>query len=186
MIQRSSDERVCVLVVDDTSANRLAFSAALSALPIDVVVAESGTEALARIAERDFAVILLDVRMPIMDGFQTAELIRARESTRYTPILFTSAHDSTAAHVQRAYVAGATDYLPSPVDAELLTFKVAAFVVLHLRNEAVRKALGELSTDFRALQADLAAGNGMNQGLRRRVEALQTNVERLQLQLGRP
>ena len=179
-------ERVSVLIVDDTPANRLAFSAALSSLPIDIVVADSGTQALARVMERDFAVILLDVRMPIMDGFQTAELIRARESSRYTPIVFTSAHDMTPAQVTRAYVAGATDYVPSPVDAEILTFKVAAFVVLHLRNESVRKALNELSATCRALQADLAAGDGMNQGLRDHIASLQPTLERLQMQLGRP
>ena len=184
-VSPSNKERVSVLIVDDTPANRLAFSAALSALPIDVVVAGSGPEALACVAAREFAVILLDVRMPLMDGFQTAELIRARESSRYTPIVFTSAHDMTPAQVSRAYVAGATDYVPSPVDAEILTFKVAAFVVLHLRNEAARKALDELSATCRALQADLAAGDGMNQGLRQRIASLQPTLERLQIQLGR-
>src|SRR6185295_11512133 len=106
-----------VLVVDDRPANRLAFKTLLDP-QYTVVLAENGHEALKRALEQEFAVILLDVRMPGMDGFETAELLRKRESMRYTPIVFMSAYDKNDLQAKKGYIAGATDYLFSPVDED--------------------------------------------------------------------
>jgi CheY-like chemotaxis protein len=180
-----SSSRVPVLVVDDNAANRVAFETVLLPLGLDVVLAASGKEALERLADREYAVILLDVRMPVMDGYQTAELMRQRKSAKYTPIIFTSAFDMSPAQVTRAYVAGAIDYIPSPVDAEVLTFKVAAFVQLYLRDEAVVRAIHELTASYEALQADVAASQGLSSGLQANVKALKETIRRLREQLDR-
>ena len=180
-----SSSRVPVLVVDDNEANRIAFETVLMPLGLDVVLAASGQEALERLAEREYAVILLDVRMPIMDGYRTAELMRQRKSAKYTPIIFTSAFDMSPAQVTRAYVAGAIDYIPSPVDAEVLTLKVAAFVQLYLRDEAVLRAIDDLTVSYEALQADVAASQGLSAGLQARVRALEQTIFRLREQLDR-
>lgn len=180
-----SASRVPVLIVDDNAANRLAFASVLAPQNLDVVLASSGKEALARVDERDFAVILLDVRMPIMDGYETAELIRKRKAAKYTPILFTSAFDMTPAQVTKAYVAGAIDYIPSPVDAEVLTLKVSAYIQLYLRDEAVVRALQDLTVSYQALQADMAASVGISAGLQAKVTALDQTIRRLRQELDR-
>lgn len=177
--------KVPVLVVDDHAANRAAFEAVLSPLGLDVVLADSGRDALRLVADREFAVILLDVRMPIMDGYETAERLRQRKLTKYTPIIFTSAYDMTSAQVTRAYVAGAIDYIPSPVDPDILTLKVKAFVQLYLRDEAVLEALASLTTSYDLLQAELAASQGISAGLQERIRVLQDNIQRLRAELNR-
>lgn len=144
-----------VLVVDDRPANRLAFETLLAPL-YTVVLAESGPEALQKALQEEFAVILLDVRMPGMDGFETAELLRKRESLRYTPIVFMSAYDKTDLQAKKGYVAGATDYLFSPVDEDLLKLKVATYVQIYLKNEALRLQIQELQQTVQALQFELS------------------------------
>src|SRR5262245_35215796 len=99
-----------VLVVDDNEANRAAFESVLER-DYTVRLASTGERALQLALTEEFAVILLDVRMPGMDGFETAELLRKRESTRHTPIIFLSAYDQTILQAKRAYVAGATDFI---------------------------------------------------------------------------
>lgn len=108
-----------VLIVDDDPANRLVLEA-----DDDVVQARSGREALDHAAGMDFAVLLLDVRMPILDGYETAAELRRLERTRLPPILFASAHDQTPSHVPRGFSAGATDVLFAPLEPEVLRFKV--------------------------------------------------------------
>jgi hypothetical protein len=173
------------LVVDDNAANRAAFDAVLTPLGLDVVLASSGNEALRLVADREFAVILLDVRMPIMDGYETADLLRKRKLARYTPIIFTSAYDMTSAQVTRAYVAGAIDYIPSPVDPDILTLKVQAFVQLYLRDEAVLEALRSLTAAYNLLQAELAANQGISLGLKNRIQAMEEKIQRLSAELNR-
>jgi CheY-like chemotaxis protein len=174
-----------VLIVDDNPANRLAFETVLASLGLEVVLAASGKEALDLVDKRDFAVILLDVRMPIMDGYKTAELVRHRKTAKYTPIIFMSAFDMTPAQVTKAYVAGAIDYIPSPVDAEVMSLKVAAYVQLYLRDEAVLRALRELTVSYEALQAELAAAAGLNAGLKQRLSDMEQTIHRLQTELDR-
>src|SRR5450631_2197003 len=115
-----------VLVVDDRAGTLLATQALLAEMPVEVVAANSGRRALEHLLQREFAVILLDVNMPIIDGFETAELIRKRESSRRTPIIFMTAY-SDQVFVERGYSLGAVDYILQPVVPEILRSKVAVF-----------------------------------------------------------
>lgn len=143
-----------ILVVDDHPANRLAFQTLLEPL-YSVVLAQDGYEALRLTQHHEYAVILLDVRMPGMDGFETAEKLRKRETVRYTSIVFMSAYDKTDLQAKKGYVAGATDYLFSPVDEDLLKLKVATHVQLYLKNQALRLQIEELQGNVRGLQSEL-------------------------------
>jgi PleD family two-component response regulator len=100
-----------ILVVDDTPQNLLAVRVVMDALDYRLVTARSGDQALRQVLERDFALILLDVQMPGMDGFECARLIRARKRSRHVPIIFITAHDGTSADVLEAYKLGAVDFL---------------------------------------------------------------------------
>src|SRR5262245_62201753 len=100
-----------VLVVDDRTENLLAVRAIIETLPVETFDAASGEEALRLLLEHDFAVILLDVEMPGTDGFTTAQLIRSRNKTRHTPIIFMTAVDRGAAATQQGYSLGAVDYM---------------------------------------------------------------------------
>src|SRR5437763_12290330 len=124
------DSSIKILLVDDRPENLLSLEAILSELGHQLVRASSGREALRRLLEDDFAVILLDVQMPEMDGFETARLIRSRARSQHTPILFVTAINKSEAHVSRGYAVGAVDYLFKPFNADLLKAKVAAFVDL--------------------------------------------------------
>ena len=133
--------QVGVLLVDDQPANLVALEAMLQGLGQRLVTASSGREALKRLLDEDFAVILLDVKMPEMDGFETAALIRERERSRHTPIIFLTAADRTQTYAVRGYAVGAVDYLIKPIVPEFVRSKVAVFVELARRkNELVRQA----------------------------------------------
>ena len=123
-----------ILVVDDEPLNLQAMEALLSAENCQVETAASGPEALRRILRTDFALILLDVRMPEMDGFETAALIRKLKRSRHTPIVFLTAAGEHAEWVLRGYGAGAVDYIVKPVDAKVLKSKVAIFLDLNTRS----------------------------------------------------
>jgi len=137
----TGDEPVSILLVDDQPANLVALEAMLQPLGQDLVRAASGTEALKCLLRQDFAVILLDVKMPAMDGFETAALIRERERSRHTPIIFLTAADRTQTSALRGYAVGAVDYLTKPIVPEFVRSKVAVFVELARKNaELVRQA----------------------------------------------
>jgi PAS domain S-box-containing protein len=133
-----SSGRVGILLVDDNPANLLVLEALLKPLGQDVVRASSGPEAVDRIAEREFAVVLMDVRMPGLDGFQTAARIRARDPEQRTPIIFITADATEETHARVAYSQGAVDFLVKPVNPAALVSKVAVFVDLYLRGERIR------------------------------------------------
>jgi len=126
-----------ILVVDDNPANLTAIEAALGDLSGRVVRAQSGGDALRLLLERDFALILLDVKMPSLDGFETARLIRARKRSSYTPIVFMTAYSRDDADVSAAYELGAVDFLFKPIRSEVLRAKAAVFVELQARNAEV-------------------------------------------------
>lgn len=132
-------DRVAILVVDDVPANLLAMTALTDALGAEVVCASSGLEALRLILDRDFAVVLLDVAMPSMDGFETARLIRQRPRSRHLPIIFVTAHGHDEAWVREAYRLGAVDFLSKPVIPEMLRAKVAVFVELYERSQELAR-----------------------------------------------
>src|SRR5262249_12738295 len=131
--------RARILVVDDDERNAFAAVQALEELGHELVVARSGEEALRRLLTEEFAVILLDLHMPGMDGYETAELIRSRRRTSRTPIVFLTAIFRDEAHVFQAYSAGAVDVVFKPVDPFILKSKVAVLVDLYLKTEEVRR-----------------------------------------------
>ncbi|MGH6625704.1 MAG: ATP-binding response regulator [Burkholderiaceae bacterium] len=119
-----------VLVVDDNQAKLTALAAVITDMGLDVTTATSGREALRLLLQRDFAVILLDVKMPVMDGFETARLIHGRPKSAHTPIIFVTAEAGTDSERFRGYTAGAVDYIFSPIVAEVLCAKIRVFVDL--------------------------------------------------------
>ena len=146
-----SDWQGEVLVVDDDAGNLLALEALLEPLGQAVLRARSGAAALRLLLDHDPAVIVLDVRMPGMDGFETARRIRARERSRHVPIIFLTGVSTETASAFRGYEVGAVDYLMKPVVPEVLRAKVSAFVELHRKNAALARAQAQL----RALAARL-------------------------------
>ena len=128
-----------VLLVDDQPANLLALEAALDPLGVNLVRAVSGAQALAALEKQDFAAVLLDVRMPGMDGFEVARLIRQRPRTRFTPILFVTAGDDPDEAMLSAYALGAVDFLAKPLRTEVLKAKVSVFVELYRSKEELRQ-----------------------------------------------
>jgi PAS domain S-box-containing protein len=144
---------VRVLLVDDSAENLVSLEAALEGLDAEMVTARSGTEALRHLLERDFAAIILDVKMPDMDGFQTAEMIRSRKRSRHIPILFLTGYKSDE-HLFRGYDLGAVDFLFKPVVAEILRSKVSVFVKLSQHTDLLKRqaeALGKTEQKFRSL-----------------------------------
>jgi signal transduction histidine kinase len=132
-------DKVNILLVDDQPANLVALEAMLQGLGQNLIKAQSGREALKWLLTHDFAVILLDVKMPEMDGFETAALIRQRDKSRHTPILFLTAADNTQTQAVRGYAVGAVDYLVKPVVPEFVRSKVAVFVELAKKTELLRR-----------------------------------------------
>ncbi|MFY0579696.1 response regulator [Cystobacter fuscus] len=135
----STLSRVDVLAVDDTPANLRALEVLMADLGANVVTAASGDEALRLLLEREFALILLDVQMPGMDGYDTASLIRMRERTRHIPIIYITAFNRSEVNVSRGYELGAVDYLFKPIVPEILRTKVGVFLELHRKKEEVRR-----------------------------------------------
>jgi len=138
-----AEEKVSILIVDDRPDKMLAYEAILNDLEENIVCARSGKEALRCLLKQDFAVILLDVNMPVMDGFETAALIRQRPRSETTPIIFISAVNDTENHVSRGYSIGAVDYILTPVVPEILRAKIAVFVDLFKKTEQVKRQAEE-------------------------------------------
>jgi PAS domain S-box-containing protein len=136
--------RVNILLVDDQPANLLALEAILDSPRHELVRASSGEQALARLQERDFAVVLLDVQMPGLDGFETANRIRSAEQSRQTPIIFLTAYEDDRFSAAQAYSLGAVDYLVKPLVPVILRAKVAGFVELFAKTEQIKRQGEEL------------------------------------------
>jgi len=145
-----------ILLVDDSPANLLALEAVLQALGEPLVRAGSGQEALRRLRDVDFAAVLLDVRMPGMDGFETARLIRAQRRSRRTPIIFVTA-DASDLSVEEAYAMGAVDFLTKPLVPAVLKAKLAFFVELHRSRQELQAAERAAVQDRAFLSAVLEA-----------------------------
>ncbi|HEY1535778.1 MAG TPA: response regulator, partial [Polyangiaceae bacterium] len=142
-----------ILLVDDQPKNLLALNAMLEPLGQDVVQASSGKEALRYLLRDEFALVLLDVQMPVLDGYEVAELVRARERSRAVPIIFLTAIHRDQGLVARAYTVGAVDYILKPIDAEILRSKVAVFIELHQKGQIIKRQAEELR---RATERELA------------------------------
>jgi PAS domain S-box-containing protein len=153
-------DKVNILLVDDRPENLLALDAILSKLGENLIKARSGTEALKTLLKHEVAVILLDVDMPRMDGFQTATLIREREKSRHTPIIFLTAISTSDVHVNLGYSLGGVDYIFKPFVPEVLKSKVAAFVAMFKQRREVQRqsALLKGERDFADAILDTVAG----------------------------
>jgi signal transduction histidine kinase len=134
-----------ILLVDDRPDNLLALRAVLEPLGLDLVEAASGEEALRHLLAGEFALIILDVQMPGLDGFETARLIRGRERTRYVPIIFLTAISGEPEHYQRGYESGAVDYVYKPFEPEILRAKVSVFAELWSRGATIEAQRAELA-----------------------------------------
>src|SRR3954452_1526691 len=140
----SAPPQAKILLVDDEPKSLFALQELLSTLGQNLMIAQSGEEALRLALKNDFAVILLDVRMPGIDGFETARLIRSRERSRLTPIIFLTAAADEMGSMFRGYEVGAVDYLQKPVVPEILKSKVAVFVELHRKSERLKESEDKL------------------------------------------
>lgn len=159
-VAAAADAIVPILVVDDNAAKRLALRAVLRPLGHTIVEADSGLAALHRVMEQDFAVILLDVRMPIMDSFETAALLRKREQSELTPIIFITAYRSDEIVNTDLYAEGAVDFIFAPVPPDQLRSKVNAFANLFLQAQTLAARARELQTsaeDRRVQNDELSA-----------------------------
>jgi len=137
-------EKVDILLVDDQPEGLLTLEAILGGLEQNLVKAHSGRDALRQVLARDFAVILLDVQMPGMDGYETAALIRERPASRHTPLIFLTASHKADVQMIRGYGIGAVDYLFKPLDADILRSKVAVFIELAKKSALIRKQTAEI------------------------------------------
>ena len=135
----SADDRVNILLVDDRQDKLMALETILASLGQNLVLAHSGTEALRFLLHQEFALIILDVSMPGMDGFETAALIRQRSSSELTPIIFISAINYSETHLSRGYSLGAVDYILAPIVPEILRAKVSVFIDLHRKTEQLKR-----------------------------------------------
>ncbi|MDB4969942.1 MAG: response regulator receiver sensor hybrid histidine kinase [Myxococcales bacterium] len=137
-IERELDpSRASILLVDDVPANLLALEAVLEPLGHRLIKARSGTEALKHVMDEEFALILMDVQMPDMDGFQTVALIKQRPKSVRVPIIFITAIAKEAQHISTGYQYGAVDYITKPFDADILRAKISVLVSLHLQAERI-------------------------------------------------
>ncbi len=153
----TSDEIVNILLVDDQPNNLLALQSILADEGRRLIVAESGRAALRHLLDTEFAVILLDVQMPDLDGFETASLIRDRDRSSDTPIIFLTAMSRSETNVFRGYELGAVDYIFKPIQQEILRSKVNVFVDLFRKREAIKKQAQELARLSRQNQLILSA-----------------------------
>src|SRR5215216_3245613 len=170
-------ERARVLLVDDDERNLLAVATVLEDLG-EIVLARSGEVALRHLLKGEFAVILLDVYMPGMDGYETAQIIRNRDQTKGIPIVFLSAVNKEAEHLLRGYAMGAVDYVFKPVDPIILRSKVAVFVDLFDKSKEIeRKARQEqalLDANLRANAERLRAEQELRRAEQRQAAIIQS------------
>jgi CheY-like chemotaxis protein len=173
-------ERAKILLVDDRPENLVALEAVLGALDQTLVRATSGEEALKALLTEDFAVILLDVQMPGLDGFETAAHIKRRERTKDIPIIFLTAVSNGPHHTFRGYAAGAVDYLAKPFDPWILRAKVSVFVELHRKN-LLLKEQAQLLADRLAERDEVGRdGAWLVAELGARLAAVEENVHGLE------
>ena len=155
-INNAASQKVNILMVDDHPENLLALEAVLSSPNYNLVCATSGKEALKCLLKQEFAVILLDVQMPGLNGFETAKLIRARAKTKQTPIIFITAISQDREHVERGYSVGAIDYIFKPFQPEILKSKIEKFVEMHEKyEEEISKSEWQRSVELKEVNQRL-------------------------------
>ncbi|MET9898284.1 response regulator [Streptomyces sp. NPDC006446] len=163
--EATTGDRASILLVDDMEDNLIALEAVLGSLNEPLVRARSGEEAMKALLRQRFAVVLLDIRMPGMDGFETAANIKRLDQTKDVPIIFLTGTDADAGYAFRGYATGAADYLTKPFDPWVLRAKVTVFLDLHRKNRQLERLLAreqrqfdELADRLRRIETDMAAG----------------------------
>ena len=191
--EATTDERASILLVDDMEDNLIALEAVLGSLNEPLVRARSGEEAMKALLRQHFALVLLDVRMPGMDGFETAANIKRLDQTKDVPIIFLTGADDDSGYAFRGYATGAADYLTKPFDPWVLRAKVTVFLDLHRKNLQLERLLAQEQADTRAdygevggrladLEADLDGEDPLDRdALRARIQEIRQLVSR-----GRP
>ncbi|KRG63213.1 histidine kinase [Stenotrophomonas humi] len=159
-------QRPKILAVDDNPANLLVIRRVLAKLDVEVVEASSGNDALKATLDDEFALVLLDVYMPDINGFEVAEILSQEEGTRQTPIIFVTATYADDVHRLKGYGFGAVDYMAKPLEATILLSKVQVFLELYRHRVALRAALGELSERNRQLEIEVEQRRLMEQEMR--------------------
>ncbi|MFD7705875.1 two-component system response regulator [Streptomyces sp. NPDC059785] len=152
----TTDGRASILLVDDMEDNLVALEAVLGSLNEPLVRARSGEEAMKALLRQRFAVVLLDIRMPGMDGFETAANIKRLDQTKDVPIIFLTGTDADAGYAFRGYATGAADYLTKPFDPWVLRAKVTVFLDLHRKNQQLERMLAREQAQFDELAARLS------------------------------
>lgn len=159
-------QRPKILAVDDNPANLLVIRRVLAKLEVDVVEAACGNDALRATLDDEFALILLDVYMPDINGFEVAEILSQEETTRQTPIIFVTATYADDVHRLKGYGFGAVDYMAKPLEMTILLSKVQVFLELYRHRVALRDALSELSERNRQLELEVEQRRQMEQEMR--------------------
>ncbi|MBL1115755.1 response regulator [Streptomyces sp. 110] len=159
----SVSEKAGILIVDDMEENLIALEAVLGPLDQQLVRARSGEEALKAMLRQDFAVVLLDVLMPGMDGFETAANIKRLDQTKDVPIILLTGTDADSDYAYRGYAIGAADFLTKPFDPWLLRTKVNVFLEMHHKNRRLEARTEQLSDRVEELERTV-------EGLRKYVE----------------
>ena len=171
-------DKANILMVDDLPQNLLALEAVLDDMGHSLVKASSGREALKHILEREFALILLDVQMPGLDGYETAALVREREQSRHTPIIFLTAINQSEAQVFKGYSTGAVDYIFKPFVPEFLKAKVSVFVDLYKTTKEARRQAELLLLANAELEREVAERRKAEEALQKIHDELEARVER--------
>ncbi|MFI6933020.1 two-component system response regulator [Streptomyces sp. NPDC050287] len=154
--EATTDGGAGILLVDDMEDNLIALEAALGSLNEPITRARSGEEAMKALLRRPFALVLLDVRMPGMDGFETAANIKRLDQTKDVPIIFLTGADDDSGYAFRGYATGAADYLTKPFDPWVLRAKVSVFLDLHRKNVQLERLLTQEKSDAGELSGRLA------------------------------
>jgi signal transduction histidine kinase len=181
----AEEQRVNILMVDDHPENLLALEASLSYLGQNIVKANSGREALKLLLDQDFAVILLDVHMPGMDGFETAALIRDREKSQNIPIIFLTAMHKGEGQVFRGYSLGAVDYIFKPFEPEILKAKVSVLIELYKKTEEITRQARLLQSKNQELDSTNRAIVDLYNEIEKKNDELESRVRERTSELAR-
>jgi response regulator RpfG family c-di-GMP phosphodiesterase len=157
MRAEATHDRASILLVDDMEDNLIALEAVLGSLNEPLVRARSGEEAMKALLRQHFALVLLDVRMPGMDGFETAANIKRLDQTKDVPIILLTGAEDDSGYAFRGYATGAADYLTKPFDPWVLRAKVTVFLDLHRKNQQLERLLEREQKQFAELAARLSA-----------------------------
>lgn len=155
--EATTDDSAGILLVDDMEDNLIALEAVLGSLNEPLVRARSGEEAMKALLRRPFALVLLDVRMPGMDGFETAANIKRLDQTKDVPIIFLTGTEDEPGYAFRGYATGAADYVTKPFDPWVLRAKVSVFLELHRKNQQLERLLARQRADYEEVSKRLAA-----------------------------